>query len=526
MRIAFRVDASIQIGTGHVMRCLTLADALRERGMETVFICRELPGFSQKMIRERGHELCLLLAPDEKMQVDASQPPHAAWLGVSYDQDARETVDRLKQFDFVDWLLVDHYALDVRWETQLRSHVHRIMVIDDLADRKHDCDLFLDQTMAASSESYAGLIPSASTLLLGPQYAMLRPQFAEYREQAIEKRNRAKSIRKILVTMGGTDPYNATGTVLQGLDMLRGKDFEVTVILGASAPHLEPIKKQARCMALPVNVLSDVQNMAEVMVDHDLCIGSGGMTSWERCVLGLPTLAITLAANQEPVLKELAGRGAVKALGAFNKVVPEGIKDDVLQITDDFRSYQNMVNASQSICDGMGTKRIISALYAEALSLRPAIIEDCRIYWEWANDPDTRAASFSSAKISYETHQKWFASRLNDPSTYLFVGELSPSTQIGQVRFEKISKTVAMVSISVDKRFRQSGIGVHLLRKGIQKMMQCSDADLIIAEVKLNNIGSLKIFQKVGFLNQKVRIKASGDKFSTMTYSRDKRLVS
>lgn len=362
MRIVFRADASIQIGTGHVMRCLTLADALRERGFETLFICRELDGFSAKMVTDRGHDLRLLPAPEKTNPVLPNNPVHAPWLGVPWEQDAEQTSDILQSLGSVDWLVVDHYALDFRWEGRLRSKAQKIMVVDDLADRKHDCDLLVDQTLAASKERYRSLVHEECDLLLGPRYAMLRPEFALNRDAALEKRKQTTSIRKILVAMGGTDPFNVTERSLQGIELLGNKELEVTVVLGSSAPHLKAITEKAQKSKLRVSVLTDVQNMAEIMVDHDLCIGSGGMTSWERCVLGLPSLTITLADNQEHINCALDSAGASKSLGWFNSITINYFRDELEEFISKNFFWHDMVNASSGVCDGLGYKRILDKI--------------------------------------------------------------------------------------------------------------------------------------------------------------------
>ncbi|MGX9367337.1 UDP-2,4-diacetamido-2,4,6-trideoxy-beta-L-altropyranose hydrolase [Desulfoplanes sp. PS50] len=518
MRIVFRADASIQIGTGHVMRCLTLADALRERGFETLFICRELDGFSAKMVTDRGHDLRLLPAPEKTNQVLPNNPVHAPWLGVPWEQDAEQTSDILQSLGSVDWLVVDHYALDFRWEGRLRSRVQKIMVVDDLADRRHDCDLLVDQTLAASEERYRSLVHEECDLLLGPRYAMLRPEFAQNRDAALEKRKQTTSIRKILVAMGGTDPFNVTERSLQGIELLGNKELEVTVVLGSSAPHLKAITEKAQKSKLRISVLTDAQDMAEIMVDHDLCIGSGGMTSWERCVLGLPSLTITLADNQEPVLRELHRLGRTKHLGRLESIQPAVIRDEIAKITGDMSLFHDMTKAGGEICDGQGTKRIVSSLYAASLSLRPANSDDCWTYWEWANDPETRTASFSSAFIPHEDHQHWFHNRLNDPETFLFIAELSDNCPVGQIRFEKVSD-YALVSISIDKKFRGARLGVAVLRKGIQQIVEKTNIRTITAEIKSTNRASKKIFQQAGFHDHQHKTKSSGEHFFLMNYT-------
>jgi UDP-2,4-diacetamido-2,4,6-trideoxy-beta-L-altropyranose hydrolase len=494
------------------MRCLTLADALRERGFETLFICRELDGFSAKMITDRGHDLRLLPAPEKTNQVLPNNPAHAPWLGVPWGQDAEQTNEILQSLGSVDWLVVDHYALDFRWEGRLRSRVQKIMVVDDLADRRHDCDLLLDQTLAASEERYRSLVHEECDLLLGPRYAMLRPEFALNRDAALEKRKQTTSIRKILVAMGGTDPFNITERSLQGIELLGNKKLEVTVVLGSSAPHLKAITEKAQKSKLRVSVLTDVQNMAEIMVDHDLCIGSGGMTSWERCVLGLPSLTITLADNQEPVLRELDSLGGTKHIGTFDSIEPVDVRDGMLEFFENIPSFHGMAVTGHEICDGRGTGRIVSSIYASSLSLRPATSDDCHIYWEWANDPTVREQAFSQEFIPYAKHIVWFQNKLSNPDSFLFVWLLGNRTKIGQVRFD-CENSEALIDISIDKKYRGYGLGNVILIKSIYHMLLIRKDIKFKACVLKNNIVSQKIFTDIGFIKKNESIYKNNFKY-------------
>ena len=309
VRIAFRADASVQIGTGHVMRCLTLADALRERGAECVFICRPHTGHLLDLIAQRGHKAAALpaLAADTT-QVRAA-PAHSHWLGTDWASDAEDTRQALGA-ESVDWLVVDHYALDARWERTLRQTCQRLMVIDDLADRPHDCDLLLDQNLGRTIENYRDLLIPHATALIGPQYALLRPEFAQRRAESLARRAKPQ-LKQLLITMGGVDKDNATGRVLDALKSCPlPTGLQITVIMGPHAPWLQDIRAQAAKMDYPTQVLVGVSDMAKLMVESDLAIGAAGGTAWERCCLGLPSLILVLAENQQ------AGAAALQEAGA------------------------------------------------------------------------------------------------------------------------------------------------------------------------------------------------------------------
>lgn len=313
MKIVFRADASLQIGAGHVMRCLTLAEAFAARGSECRFICREHPGNLIGYIQERGFPVDRLPLSASKPEYSAPSLAHATWLGSSQTEDAAACSELLVD-NQCDWLVVDHYGLDCRWENLLRAGCRRLMVIDDLADRLHNCDLLLDQTFGRTAADYADLVPYGCTVLCGAQYALLRPEFAAERSESLQRRTNAP-IRHLLVNMGGVDKENVTGQVLQALRHTKlPADCRIIVVMGATAPWVQSVRQQAERMPWPTEVHVGAANMAQLMAGSDLAIGAAGATSWERCCLGLPAIMVVLADNQRLVAEGLACAGAVRLL--------------------------------------------------------------------------------------------------------------------------------------------------------------------------------------------------------------------
>ena len=326
MKAAFRTDASLLMGSGHVMRCLTLADALKAQGVECHFISREHPGHLMEIIRQRGYVVAVLPAKPSASPSDAhsprcvGEPAHAPWLGCDWQTDAQQTGTILATLQ-PDWLVVDHYALDQRWEVALQPHYRKLLVIDDLADRPHHCNLLLDQNLGRRPEDYVGLVPAECEVLAGPQYALLRPEFAELRPYSLQRRQQPQ-LKQLLVTMGGVDAPNATGQVLQALkDCPLPQDCRITVVMGAAAPWLAQVRDVAAQMPWPAEVLVNVNDMARCMADSDLAIGAAGSTSWERCCLGLPTLLLVLAENQAPGAQALDASGAAVLIGGTSDVM-------------------------------------------------------------------------------------------------------------------------------------------------------------------------------------------------------------
>lgn len=311
--VVFRTDASLQIGTGHVMRCLTLADALKAEGVECHFICREHPGNLLDYIKGKGFSAYAISVVSTLLSTELAQLAHAHWLGASQQQDADECAAILSELQ-PDWLIVDHYALDACWESMLQPYYRKLMVIDDLADRHHICHVLVDQTFGRNADDYIQKVPAGCRVLCGSQYALLRPEFAALRQYSL-KRRETPQMYSLLVNMGGVDRNNATGKVLQAL---RHCDLPVscsiTVIMGTSAPWLSEVRLQAEQMPWHTDIRVGVSNMAQLMADSDLAIGAAGSTSWERCCLGLPTVMVVLADNQRQVAQGLEQVGAALAV--------------------------------------------------------------------------------------------------------------------------------------------------------------------------------------------------------------------
>ncbi len=357
--VVIRADASLRIGNGHVMRCLTLADALTEQGAECHFICREHPGHLIEFIRSKGYPVHVLpigqTGPPAK--IGPSQTPHASWLGTTQAQDAEGCRAVLMGLQ-PDWLIVDHYALDVNWEESLGSCCRRLMVIDDLADRPHSCELLLDQNLGRKKSDYEGLVPARCTILAGPKYALLRPEFKALRQYSL-KRRANKRLGNILITLGGVDQYNATGNVLDALKhcSLPG-ECRINVVLGPQAPWLGQVRASAAELSCLTEVFVNVSNMAQLMADCDLAIGAAGSTSWERCCLGVPSLIVVLAENQWGGAKALDSKHAAILIGDLSSIGTH-LKAGLAAAQGDMHLISKM--ASQ-VTEGKGTALVLDYL--------------------------------------------------------------------------------------------------------------------------------------------------------------------
>jgi UDP-2,4-diacetamido-2,4,6-trideoxy-beta-L-altropyranose hydrolase len=310
MRVAFRADASLSIGTGHVMRCLALADALKARGAQTAFLARGLHEGLAGEVRAAGHRLLAL--PVQGAGTRGGRAAPASEPALDWAQDAESCCQQLADGRPWDWLVVDHYALDARWEQAARRCARHIWVIDDLADRRHECDALLDQGLHEDAGArYQGLVPDRCRLLLGPRFALLRKDILEARKRA---RPRDGRVRRLLVFFGGTDSGNQTAVALEGARSAVPPEVQIDVVAGSGNPRLAALQAQCAAMA---NTRLHVQTrrMAELMEAADLALGAGGVAAWERCAAGLPSIVTVTADNQRRGMQQLAQQGAVFLAG-------------------------------------------------------------------------------------------------------------------------------------------------------------------------------------------------------------------
>lgn len=368
-RILFRADAGREIGTGHIMRCLTLADALFSLGAEAIFVTRAHVGHVIPEIVRRGHRVITLPGNTGRPYGAHPAPPaHASWLDEDWREDAATTRTVLEETG-ADWLVMDHYALDVHWQGAALSESVRLLVLDDLADRPHRAQVLLDQNAGRETADYFGLVPDGCELLIGPAHALLRPEFVRLRVQSLDRRRALDRPETLLITLGGIDKDNVTGRVLEalaGIPVARG--LQITVVMGPTAPHLDAVKQRAAAMPMPVDVVAGVSNMGQRMAGADLCIGAAGSTAWERCVLGLPTLQVVLADNQVEAARSMAAQGVSLALPFPDALDFADAMAIGLEQLFDPASYFAMVRAAAGLTDGGGAERLADRLLLEEKS--------------------------------------------------------------------------------------------------------------------------------------------------------------
>lgn len=424
--VVFRVDASLAIGSGHVMRCLTLAHEIRTKGGSCTFICREHTGHLIDAISGAGFACENLDMPSGNGDSNSLLSDHSYWLGVTQESDARDCIPILDRVQ-PDWLVVDHYGLDHEWENLVANHVGKIMVIDDLANREHQCELLLDQNLGRKAADYKNLVPLTCTVLVGPMHALLGAEFSRLRNKSLLCRETA-GLDSIVVAMGGVDAPDATGKVLEALKRCAlAPHTRITVIMGLHAPALESIRHTAATMPYATQVLVNIDNVGEVMAASDLAIGAVGGSAWERCVLGLPSILVVLAENQKRGAIALAAKGAGVFLG---EVADINLRLPVLIGALDNCKLRDFSRAAAMLTDGSGAFRVARHMSLpstndrnELGSVRTMCRTDLRDVWAWRNHWEVRRYMRTQHEISWEEHLAWFASASIDPTRHLLIYE-------------------------------------------------------------------------------------------------------
>lgn len=340
MKIGFRVDASPALGTGHAMRCRALARPLRRKGAEIVFFSRFLPDWLSSELADEGFR----------------------HIPLSEDRDEIEslighlTSDPGQPFD---WLVVDHYGWGERQESAVAPYIRRLMVIDDLADRRHRCDLLLDQNDFGHKERrYQGLVPPSARLMLGGRYALLREEFAAWRGTVKIKDGR---VRTLFVCFGGSDPTNETSKALEALDAPDFADLSVHVVIGRSHSRVEEIAR--RCESDPrIRLHIQSNEVARLLAESDLAVCAGGTMTWERYCMGLPGLVIAVADNQIEVAKAGQQAGVDWYLGESARVDAEAIRSALRAAMNDPDRIRLARRLAMDKVDGLGADRVVRAM--------------------------------------------------------------------------------------------------------------------------------------------------------------------
>jgi len=491
MRIVFRTTASKKIGSGHIMRCLALAEMLsQERSVSIEFVTQKFPKNLDDIIKKKGFILHSLPIPT-KSKLKCLED-----YCIDQDQDAINTIKAVIGKK-IDWLIIDHYSIDYKWEEKLRPHSRNIMVIDDLANRRHNCDILLDQNYINNQARYDSLVSPDTIKLLGPKYALLRKDFFDFRNKVMKN---IKKVKKVFIFFGGADLENLTSLVLKMLSNSDLSYLNLDVVIGSINPHIEEVRLLVDGH-LNAKLHIQVDNIAELMNQADIAICAGGSSTWERMSVGLPSIVVTIADNQDTLSNDLDKDGYIKWLGSINKVNDMIIEDALRHAILNPQQLELQSQKCQTLVDSFGSKRIsnllLGVIKAKELLLREANKNDCKLYWYWANDTLVRENAYHQQQITLEEHQIWFAKQLNSPNVIMLVVE-SEFGPAAQVRFD-YSNSNYVISYSIARQFRGLGLGKTIVNKAIS-FLPDKQTSTIIAKVRESNIPSGKIFKNIGFL--------------------------
>lgn len=477
-RVLFSCDAGATIGGGHVMRCLTLANAMAAKGWSVSFAVTAETLTITPSARFGTFDLTVLADKGDLPESD----------------------------DTYDLVIIDHYGLGAECETQLRRQAKRLAVIDDFPTRPHDCDLLIDQNFGRSPMDYVGVLPRTATVLAGTSHALLRPEFSIARAAKADAHVSNAAALRVLVSLGLTDVGGVTGNVMARLlAMNTGAQFDV--VIGPAAPSRDQLEALAARDEIALHIAAD--NMAELMTQADLCIGAGGTTSWERCCLGLPTVLLVLADNQRDIAVSLADKGAALSLTSWD----DGeLEQAVAQLFDDSAALAEMGARAAALCDGAGAVRTATALAdlvasrstpSGDLTARVADAGDRADLWLWRTHPKARAVSLSGDMIAWADHCAWYDASLKRDGRIILIIEQA-GHGVGYVRLDR-EDGAWLVSIALAPARYGSGMGAAVLAAGLRHLPQAR----FRADIHRDNAAAQRIFAACGF----VRLKAGNDQF-------------
>jgi UDP-2,4-diacetamido-2,4,6-trideoxy-beta-L-altropyranose hydrolase len=496
MRIAFRVDASSNIGYGHFMRCLTLADSLASECFQIMFLCRQLPLHFQKMIGNKGYDFSLLTNTPVDDRLDDLQYSH--WLGVSQHQDAINSFESMKD-GIWDFIVIDHYGIDYRWEKALRKKARMILVIDDLADRHHDCDVLIDQNLYNDmNDRYIDLVPSACRLFLGPKFAFLRPEFHEQRKNM---KVRCGNVKNILVYFGGVDSDNNTLLAIEalmnvGYEKLMHDELKIVVVIGEQHPALSEIK----LICIEQNFACHVQTkkMAELMSQADLAIGAGGISTFERLYLRLPAILKATESNQLLPLTYMSSIGLFELYSSQKAL--ESLLKDALQ----------RKNIPPPDCVEDGNSKLVTYITDSYISLRKTSRFDVRRTFKWLQNKQLREDFLLSKAPEKDNHFKYWRKLIKN-STEQAYSIYYCNIHVGNCGLKNIDSDSSSCELWVyiaDLSVRGRGVAKTVVIKLLAKAKADLSIGMVYLHVAKSNLKAVGLYESTGFHEEKGLLKA------------------
>jgi len=484
VRVLIRADASYAIGSGHIARCLTLAKVLRSAGADIVFACRLLPGHQVSRLEGQGFRTFELPGA-----YPGENPALGIEAGLPWPADIAALEGCLVAEPAFDWIIVDHYGLDHHWQTAARQWALRIAVIDDLANRKHAADLLLDQNLTATADAYAPWLPKPCRQLLGPRYALISNEFKG------EPAHVPAQAHRVVVNFGGFDA--AAHTYKAMLALTDFSELEVDFVAGEANPAWEQM--QALVAGHPRwRLHTYIDDFFRLMAQADLFVGAGGGTSWERAALGVPTICIAVAANQQGNAERLAVAGAHVYLGACEQVSVEQLRLAIGFLLGNAGLRQSLAEHSQRLVDGRGAQRVAVALSGAVLHVRQATLDDAKLLFDGRNAHAVRRWALQPEPISWSQHQAWLAASLTNAQRLLLIAEAADGP-VGMVRYDRHGAEADVSIYLFEGRFGL-GWGRALMAAGEDVALgHWSGLDVIKAQVLGTNQASIRLFRDAGY---------------------------
>lgn len=507
-KLWIRADASSQIGTGHVMRCIAVGQAWQDAGGEVCFLCAEVPDALADRVKSEGFDV---------LRIDAEK---------GSPEDLHQTLEIISGFRFhlssflqnssfspsgikshpssitIPWLVLDGYHFNLDYQRGIRAAGIKLLLIDDYNHLpEYEADILVNQNIGAEEIEYR--CNPECRKLLGTKYVMLR---REFRTLEPRERNFPTIGIHLLVTLGGADPDNVTLKVIETLQQLNNLDLNVKIIVGPANPHLGSLRKAIQHSTANIQLINSVRDMTELITWADVAVSAAGSTCWEFCRTGVPFLTLVVADNQQGVAAGLQAHNVAKNLGESGCVDPINIAESLTALMKKPAERERMSLAGMELVDGFGAERALRLpaedcgvnLYKMKVILRHATMNDAELLFDWANDAKTRQNSFSEGSIKWDDHVSWLQKKLNSDDAVLFIAELEGQA-VGQIRYDKQSDRDAIIDISVSPDFRGMGLASLLIHNTVARAAKELGVLRHLAIVHLSNEASAHAFRKAGF---------------------------
>lgn len=482
LQLLIRADSYEAIGTGHVMRCIALGQAWKASGGNVLFVSHCENDALKSRFAEEDFDFVSLHTPFPHL--DDLNTTMSILDNISSNGKRENTI-----------VVLDGYHFDEDYQQKIKGAGFKLLCIDDYGHAgRYYADFILNQNLSAEMNLYPVHSPH-SKFLLGPQYTLLRKEFWGWRTW---KRIISPCARKIIITMGGADQHNDTLKIIHALRGVEIPDMEVVVLLGPANSRKAEIETALKASPFESRLLVAYHKMPEIMAWADIAISAGGSTSWELAFMGVPSLLVIAAKNQEPICQKIEESGAAYCLGWHDKITSDSLSRAVQSLSENYEARSSMSARGRDLIDGNGAREVVRVLRQDCLTFRKARQSDCGLVWKWANERTTREVSFSAESIGWEEHVCWFDKKMADDTHFFYILLNGDNEPVGQVRFA-LNGSQAVISMSIASQFRGRGYGSRGIRITTEDLFSRTGITTVRAHIKRTNEKSVKAFQSAGF---------------------------